>query len=165
MGGAFPGGEFVGVAGVEVAHGGVESIDEGLGLGEEGFDGGGVFDAFQLVGGLDGVAGGQGVAVGTEVGDEVGGDEVGEEFGGPGTGGEVGDVLGAEGLDVDDAVGAAAGVVVHDGGGGWDWGLGAGFPPNGWRLAKSEDSTSQYLSSQNLRWARLYRKTLVFNGM
>jgi len=91
VGGAFPGDEFAGVAGVFVLDGGVEAADHTLGGGEEGLDGGGAFDAFEVVADFAGVAGIEGIAVGAEVLDEVGGEFVGDEFGAErGLGGELG---------------------------------------------------------------------------
>ena len=60
--------------------GGVEAGDDGLGVAEEGVDGGGAFDAFKVVAVFAGIAGVEGIAVGAEVGDEVGGEFVGDEF-------------------------------------------------------------------------------------
>ena len=89
--GAFPGGELVGVAAVFVLDGGVEAGDDGLGVAEEGLDGGGAFDAFEVVAVFAGVAVGECVAVGAEIFDEVGGEFVGDEFGAQrGLGGELG---------------------------------------------------------------------------
>ena len=90
-GGTFPSGEFVGVAAVFVLDGGIKAGDDGLGLAEEGLDGGGTFDAFEVVAVFAGVAVVQRIAVGAEVGDEVGGDFVGDEVGAQrGFGGELG---------------------------------------------------------------------------
>ncbi len=88
---AFPSGEFVGGAAVFVLDGGVEAGDDGLGVAEEGLDGGGAFDAFKIVAVFAGVAEIEGVAVAAEVCDEVGGEFVGDELGAErGLGGELG---------------------------------------------------------------------------
>ena len=52
----FPSGEFVGVAEEAVLDAGIEAGSDGLGLAEEGFDGGGAFDAFEVVVVFAGVA-------------------------------------------------------------------------------------------------------------
>ena len=128
-GGAFPGGELVGVAAVFVLDGGVEAGDDGLGVAEEGVDGGGAFDAFEVVAVFAGIAGVQGIAVGAEVGDEVGGEFVGDEFRAQrGLGGELGGGVGGlvfeqaqEGVGVGgdgglDGGGGVAEVAIREGG-------------------------------------------------
>jgi hypothetical protein len=55
--GAFPGGEFVGVAAILVLDGGIEAGDDALGLAEEAVDGGGALDAFENVAVFAGVTG------------------------------------------------------------------------------------------------------------
>ncbi len=84
-GGAFPGGEFVGIPAVLVLDGGIKTGDDGLGLAEQGVDGGGAFDAFEVVAVFGGVAGVERVAVGAEVFHEVGGKFVGDESGAEGS--------------------------------------------------------------------------------
>ena len=77
--GAVPGAEFVGVAGVFVAHDGVEVVDLFHAGFDEAADGGGAFHAFAVVA-LGGVLRGiNGFAVVGEVGDEIGGEFVGDE--------------------------------------------------------------------------------------
>lgn len=81
VGGAFPSGEFVGVAAVFVLHDGVEAGDDVLGVAEEGVDSGGVFDAFEVVADFSAVDVAEGLEVGAEVLDEVGGNLEGDELG------------------------------------------------------------------------------------
>jgi hypothetical protein len=57
--------------------GGVEAGDDGLRLAEQGVDGGGAFDPREVVAVFAGVAGVEGIAVGAEVFDEIGGEFVG----------------------------------------------------------------------------------------
>ncbi len=64
--------------------GGVEAGDDGLRLAEEGVNGGGAFDAFEVVAVFAGVAGVEDIAIGAEVFDEIGGEFVGDEFGAEG---------------------------------------------------------------------------------
>ena len=84
VGGAFPSGELVGVAAVFVLDEGVEAGDDGLGAAEEGVDGGGVFDAFEVVVVFSVVDAVDGLEIGAEIGDEVGGDLEGDELGAEG---------------------------------------------------------------------------------
>jgi len=79
--GAVPGAEFVGGAGVFVAHDGVEVVDLFHPGFDEASDGGGAFHAFAVIA-LGGVFRGiNGFAVVGEVGDEIGGEFVGDEAG------------------------------------------------------------------------------------
>ena len=83
-GGGEPGVEFGGVAAVEVLHHGVEAGDFLGALEEEDADALGAFEAFEVAGGGGEVFAIDGVAVGAEVFDEVGGDELADEFGAEG---------------------------------------------------------------------------------
>ena len=76
--------EFGGVAAVEVLHHGVEAGDFLAALDEEDADALGAFEAFEVVGGGGEVFAIDGVAVGAEVFDEIGGDEFADEFGAEG---------------------------------------------------------------------------------
>lgn len=76
--------EFGGLAAVEVLHHGVEAGDFLAALDEEDADALGAFEAFEVVGDVGDVFAIDGVAVGAEVFDEVGGDEIADEFGAEG---------------------------------------------------------------------------------
>jgi hypothetical protein len=83
-GGGEPGVELGGVAAVEVLHHGVEAGDFLAAFGEEEADALGAFEALEVVGGIGDLLAIDGVAVGAEVFDEVGGDELADEFGAEG---------------------------------------------------------------------------------
>ena len=83
-GGGEPGVELGGVATVEVLHHGVEAGDFLAALEEEDVDARGAFEALEVAGGVGEVFAVDGVAVGTEVLDEVGGDELADELGAEG---------------------------------------------------------------------------------
>ena len=83
-GGGEPGLKFGGVVAVEVLHHGVEAGDFLAALDEEDADALGAFEAFEVVGGGGEVFAIDGVAVGAEVFDEIGGDEFADEFGAEG---------------------------------------------------------------------------------
>ena len=83
-GGGEPGVELGGVAAVEDLHHGVEAGDFLATLKEEDADALGAFEAFEVAGGVSEVFAIDGVAVGAEVFDEVGGDELADEFGAKG---------------------------------------------------------------------------------
>jgi hypothetical protein len=83
-GGGEPGVEFGGIAAVEILHHGVEAGDFLAALDEEEADALGAFEALEVVGGVGELLAIDGVAVGAEVFDEVGGDELADEFGAEG---------------------------------------------------------------------------------
>jgi hypothetical protein len=76
--------ELGGVAAVEVLHHGIEAGDFLAAFEEEDADALGAFEALEVVGGVGEVFVVDGVAVGAEVLDEVGGDEVAGELGAEG---------------------------------------------------------------------------------
>ena len=112
-GGAFPGGQFVGVGAVFVLHDGIKTGDDALRLTEKSADGGGVFDAFEIVAVFAGGAVEKGEEVAFEVLDKVGADFEGDELGAEG--GLGGFLFGCVGRFVREKL--EEGIGVGDGGG------------------------------------------------
>lgn len=80
VGGALPGAELLGLAGVFVVHDGVELLHVLDGAAEDLANEGGAFDAFLRFALVALVGGAEGIAIGAEVGDEILRQFVGDEF-------------------------------------------------------------------------------------